>query len=310
MIRMKKINLLIGITFYCVSMLAQQDPQYNLYQFNQMIINAAYAGARDGIATVASVRQQWAGIEGAPRTICLSGHTPILDKKLGVGATIYNDQLGPRTLTGAYGNIAYILKLSQKYKLSFGLAAGYNSYRFNFEKLTYKTPETSSQSLQNQKSGELDLSGGTYFRSNKFFLGFSFSHVASGDVYQISTTTGQLTYRPKTHLFLTAGRSFQLNDNCIFAPTIMIRQVTEVDASNLDLNLNFFLMKKLWLGVFIRSEYGPGFLLQYYVTPKFRVAYSYDSGAGIRRTLGSSHEIMLGFDIPEVKSKVISPRFL
>ncbi|MBK9284350.1 MAG: type IX secretion system membrane protein PorP/SprF [Sphingobacteriaceae bacterium] len=307
---MKKLSILIVIFFYGVSFFAQQDPQYNLYQFNQMIINPAYAGARDGVSIIGAVRQQWAGIDGAPRTICLSGHTPILNKKLGVGVTLFNDRLGPRDLTAIYGNIAYILKLSQKYKLSFGLNAGYNSYRFNFQELTFKTPETNSSTLQNQKAGELDLSGGTYLRSNKFFFGFSFSHVASSNVYQITTATGQLAYHPKTHLFLTAGRSFQLNENCIFAPTIMLRRVTEADIGNMDLNLNFFLLKKLWLGFFVRSDYGPGFLIQYYVSNRFRVGYSYDSGAGIRRSLGSSHEIMLGFDIPEVKSKVISPRFL
>jgi hypothetical protein len=105
------------------------------------------------------------------------------------------------------------------------------------------------------------------------------------------------------------GKSFKINDNFIFAPTIMIRSVN--GKGNGDVNLNFFLAKKVWLGVFFRGGYGPGFLAQYYITNKFRVAYSFDSGMKDARRLGASHEVMLGFDFgKENKSKVVSPRFL
>ena len=305
---MKKILILNLLFLSVVSSFAQQDPQYNLYQFNQMIINPAYAGARDGIATIASVRQQWAGFDGAPRTICVSAHSPILENKMGVGLTIVNDQMGPRTVSGVYGNAAYIMKLGQKFKLSLGINAGYNSYRFNFDKLTFKTPETSTQISQNQKAGKLDFNSGAFLKSNKFFLGFSATHLAAGDVYSYDAGTGVLSYRLRTHIFLTMGRSFVLDENCVFAPTIMYRSVN--NSSYLDINFNFFLLKKIWLGAFVRGGYGPGFLMQYYITPKLRVAYSYDSGLKDKRNLGASHEVMIGFDLPEPKSKVISPRFL
>ena len=36
---------------------AQQDPQFSQYQFNQMVINPAYAGSRDALSAVVNVRQ-------------------------------------------------------------------------------------------------------------------------------------------------------------------------------------------------------------------------------------------------------------
>jgi type IX secretion system PorP/SprF family membrane protein len=306
---MKKLFISLSIISISLSLQAQQDPQYNLYQFNQMIINPAYAGARDGISTVASVRQQWAGFDGAPKTVCASVHSPIMDKKLGVGMTLVNDVMGPRTVTGAYANVAYILKLGQKFKLSFGLNAGYNSYKFNFTKLDFKTTETSSQLLQNQKSGVLDLNSGFYLRSNSFFVGLSVTHMGSKNIYSYEATNGGMfSYRVRTHTFFTIGKSFTLNENVIFAPTIMLRNVN--GTGNGDLNLNFFLFKKLWLGVFHRGGYGPGFLMQYYITPKLRVAYSYDTGRNDAKRLGPSHEVMFGFDFIQNKSKIVSPRFL
>ena len=248
------------LLFAVASLSAQQESHYTQFMYNKLLINPAYAGARDGIATIASVRQQWAGFDGAPRTICVSAHSPILENKMGVGLTIVNDQMGPRTVSGVYGNAAYIMKLGQKFKLSLGINAGYNSYRFNFDKLTFKTPETSTQISQNQKAGKLDFNSGAFLKSNKFFLGFSATHLAAGDVYSYDAGTGVLSYRLRTHIFLTMGRSFVLDENCVFAPTIMYRSVN--NTSNLDINFNFFLFKKIWLGAFVRGGYGPGFLMQ------------------------------------------------
>ncbi len=307
---MKKNILIIIVFLIAFHSKAQQDPQYNLYQFNQMIINPAYAGARDAIAVVAAVRNQWSGFSGAPKTSCISVHSPFFNKKLGAGLTIVNDAMGPRNMFGIYGNVAYILKLSDKFKLSFGLNAGYNRFQFDFNKLTFKTTETSTYFNQTQAYNKLDLNTGLFLRSNTFFLGLSITHLNASDVYHFSDGAGNssLSYRLQTHTFLTLGNSFKLSDHLIFAPTIMLK--SSGGQGTMDLNLNFFLYKKLWLGAFIRGGYGPGFLLQYYITEKFRVAYSFDTGLRDARVLGPSHEIMIGFDFSGSKAKVISPRFL
>jgi type IX secretion system PorP/SprF family membrane protein len=308
---MKKNYILLICFALALAGKAQQDPQYNLYQFNQMVINPAYAGARDVVAVIGSVRNQWVGFDGAPKTTCLSVHGPVLNKNLGLGLTVVGDKMGPRNMLGAYGNVAYVLKLSNKYKLSLGLSGGFNRFQFDFSKLSFKATENNTAYLtQVQTYNKFDANGGAYFRSNTFFAGLSATHLWNSDVYSVTDSLGKnnLSYRLRTHMFFTMGKSFKINDNFIFAPTIMIRDVE--GKGNGDINLNFFLFKKMWFGVFFKGSYGPGFLLQYYVTDKFRVAYSYDTGMKDARRLGPSHEIMLGFDFVKSKSKVISPRFL
>ncbi len=309
----KHILLFLSLVFAFIGK-AQQDPQYNLYQFNQMVINPAYAGARDGLSVVASVRNQWSGFSGAPKTSCISLHGPILNKNLGVGFTMISDAMGPRNMLGAYGNIAYILKLNSKWKLSFGINAGYNRFQFDFSKITFKTTETSSYLSQNQSYNALDLNTGLYLRTNTFFVGWSASHLQNKTLYDYTFTdsTGgtsqNISYRLRTHTVFTMGKSFKINDNLIFAPTVLARRVN--GKGNGDLNLNFFIYNKLWLGAFVHGGYGPGFLIQYYVNTKFRVAYSFDSGAKDARKLGPSHEVMIGFDFSGTKSKMLNPRFL
>jgi len=307
--KMKKIITLLICLSFAIHCKAQQDAQYNLYQFNQMVINPAYAGARDGLSVVASVRNQWAGFNGAPKTSCISLHGPVLNKHLGVGLTVVNDVMGPRNLFGVYGNFAYILKLSNKWKLSLGLNAGYNRFQFDFNKLNFKSAENNTVFLQNQVYDALDINSGIYLRTNTFFLGISATHIGAKSLYNISeANSGNISYRLRTHNFITIGKSFLMNNNLVFAPTLLFK--TTYNSKQMDINLNFFLFKKLWLGAFVRGGYGPGFLLQYYVTNKFRVAYSYDTGVNNAPQLGASHEVMIGFDFSGTKSKMLSPRFL
>ena len=66
----------------------------------------------------------------------------------------------------------------------------------------------------------------------------------------------------------------------------------------------------MWLGAFYRNGYGPGALLQFYATDKLRMGLSYDTGLKDARKLGSSFEVMIGFDFAGSKAKMINPRFL
>lgn len=309
----RKIVLTFLLSIVCGVFVAQQDPQYNLYQFNPLMINPAYAGARDGMSVVADVRNQWVGFEGAPKTSVISGHSPILNKNVGVGLTLIGDRMGPRSMMGFSGNFAYILKLNNKYKLSFGLSAGYNRYQFNYSSITFKNIDNTNANLGKYNEGSPDFAFGSYLKSKSFFMGVSFTHLWARQLLEIDMNDtafkSHLSYRLRTHNFFTIGKSWVINENLVFAPTLATRTVKK-GLGNLDVNLNFFIYKRLWLGMFVRMPYGSGFLLNFYVTPKCKVGYSYDTGFGSKRRLGPSHEVSIGFDFLDRKSKIISPRFL
>ena len=88
---MTRFTLTILLLVFFLDHRAQQDPQYNMYQFNQLVINPAYAGARDALQVIGAHRQQWLGFPGAPVTTCLSIHSPVLRQKLGVVLTLVTD---------------------------------------------------------------------------------------------------------------------------------------------------------------------------------------------------------------------------
>jgi type IX secretion system PorP/SprF family membrane protein len=316
---MKRIIYIYIICLSSAKIIAQQDPQYSLYQFNQMSINPAYAGAREAIAVVMDMRKQWVSFPGAPTTIDLTVHSPILNNKVGVGLNILSDQIGARSVTGIYGNFAYIAKLNNRLKLSFGLRAGYLNYNYNYSKVTYKDGNIAPEADNTKaNSGNLDMDAGLFLKSNSFFFGFSITHLNSA-IYNFSNYTSVPTststainytnsYQLNPHQFIVLGKSFAVNENFLIAPSFMLKSVST--KQTVDFNLNFFIKKRVWLGVYVRQGFGPGFLAQFYVNDKLRIGYSYDTGLGSKRVLGASHEIMLGFDFKKYQSKSVTPRFL
>jgi len=313
----KGLIILTGILFV-FNLKAQQDPQYSLYQFNQMVINPAYAGARDAIAVVMDVRKQWVGFDGAPTTIGASIHAPVLNNKLGLGLNVISDQIGAKSITGAYGNFAYILKLSNRTKLSFGVRAGYLNYKFDFSKVNYKDAnESTITDLSNTNKGTLDIDAGLFLKSNSFFMGLSATHLNQSKLYSIDYTGTNAAGTPQNfntsyvlnpHLFFIVGKAFAFNENFIFSPSVNIRHIQQTNSA--DINLNFLVKKRVWLGVYHRFDYGFGALVQVYATEKLRIGYSFDTGMGSKKRLGASHEIMIGFDFGNYKAKTLSPRFL
>ena len=85
----------------CLSSMAQHSPITSQYLFNGLLINPAYAGSRDALATTLSYRHQWAGFEGAPKTTIATIHAPINKKKIALGMTVFDDQIGVNLVTPA-----------------------------------------------------------------------------------------------------------------------------------------------------------------------------------------------------------------
>ena len=52
------------LTLVVIKSYGQQDPLYNLYSFNQYMINPAYAGIYNNFSANLITRKQWANIEG------------------------------------------------------------------------------------------------------------------------------------------------------------------------------------------------------------------------------------------------------
>lgn len=296
---------------------AQQDPQYNQYMFNQLVINPAYAGSKDAISAVMDLRKQWVAMPGSPQTGSLSLHGPLLLNSLGLGGHLIMESIGPTDWTAAYFDAAYRFKLKRG-KLSFGISAGMVNYNINTSKLDYKDAGEPLLNYTGPRT-KFDINAGFYYYNQSFYVGGSVTHLNKPTLYDasvapISTSPNapniSLFFSLQSHYFLYAGKGFQLNENVLFNPSVMVKYV-QGGTPSADLNLNFLLKNRIWVGVSARLGYGFVALVQVFVTDKFKVGYAFEQGINRIGIQGqSSHEVVLSYDLNIYKSKMLSPRYL
>ena len=90
----RKILILLGfVSLLSFQAQAQFEPQFTQYMFNEMFINPAYAGSRGHMSMTGVYRNQWVGIEGAPKTQTFSGHTPLRNEKIGIGLSVLHESV-------------------------------------------------------------------------------------------------------------------------------------------------------------------------------------------------------------------------
>jgi type IX secretion system PorP/SprF family membrane protein len=312
---MRKIIIISAVLFF-VSLLikgsgysafAQQDPQYSQYMFNQMAINPAYAGSKDALSTSVFFRNQWTGIDGAPKTETVSIHGPLAKKKIGLGFTVVADQIGIKKSIGALGSFAYRIPIRNG-KLAFGLRFGIYNYSYKLDDNMYKD----KADVYNTQLPSLIVptaDAGLYYYTSSLYLGFSATHLYGGRLTNITNQNSD-NAQLSPHYFFTFGKAWEFSDKLIFNPSCMVKTAANVPAT-IDVNFSFLLAQRVWLGLSTRSSYGAVVYTQIYITDKFKLGYAYDIGLNkIGRAGGGTHELMIGYDFNVLKSKMISPRYL
>jgi type IX secretion system PorP/SprF family membrane protein len=168
---MKRLSAHIALLFIMVPVLlyGQQEPMYGQYIFNNTIINPAQAGgyAMNRIGLLA--RNQWVGVDGAPRTETVYANLR-LPGQLGLGIGLYQDRLGPEVNLQLQTDLAYHAKISDKFFLSGGIRLVAAHIRLNLMDVPNVDPgnpffqeNLSSGLMLNAGAGLLLHSGKSYF---------------------------------------------------------------------------------------------------------------------------------------------------
>lgn len=283
---------------------AQQDPLYSQYMFNTLAVNPAYAGSADVFTALLLSRHQWVGFAGAPSTQTLVAHTPLPKQNMAVGFSLLADKIGPTRQTGIYGDYAYRIRTSDETHLSFGLKGGINLYQADLASLTTVDPDAANVNVSSKAMPNFGF--GLFWHSPRYYVGLSLPKLMQNEVDAGAT----MALAPeRRHLFLIAGYVLDLNRSLRFKPSIMLRQVSGAPLS-LDLNANFLLRDRIWLGGMYRVGNSIGVLAQYQVNDQFRVGYAFDLTTNrLGAYNGGTHEVMLNYDFRFFTGRTVSPRF-
>lgn len=308
----KSILILVIALFSTVCAKAQYDAMFTQYMFNEMYINPAYAGSKEAMAVNLTHRQQWVNFPGRPITTSFTLHGPLANDKMGLGMSVLNEQIGKLNRNLLYLNYAYKVKVSEKGKLSFGIMGGIHNQVNKLSELK-ATESGDIQVSQNTPSIITpNFGAGIYYYTNTFYAGVSIPRMID-DSYAFDAT-GEIKKNVKLNVskftyYLTIGNVFTINEDLKIKPQAMIKMVQNAPLQY-DINANFLIKNKLWLGLGYRSGSDVSALIGFQVTPQFLVNYSYDySLTKIQKYSQGSHEITLGYLFSYKQRKVVTPRY-
>src|SRR5271166_321741 len=131
---MIRLLLIFPLTFIFGMALAQQDPQFSQYMFNNMSINPGYAGSKDAICLTALNREQWVGFPNNPTTSIFTVNAPVklFSLNSGIGLTASTDNIGFQSTPSVDLSYAYILNVKNgEGKLGIGFSVGFLSSTFD-----------------------------------------------------------------------------------------------------------------------------------------------------------------------------------
>ena len=325
--------LIILVCGGATSLSAQQDAMFTKYMFNSLVFNPGYAGSNEHMAIAALYRNQWVSVPGAPETQTITAHTPLKNKRVGVGLSLINDVIGPTRTTGVNLVYAYRIPLGGNKKLSVGLQGGVENYVADWTKLTTQSGQDPAFAVPVNKLLP-NFGAGIYYSTPKFYAGFASPHLIEYDLRDNITTN--IYARQARHYFFSIGGAIPLKgDALVFKPSALVKNVGLFAAAakqqqfqnigaptEFDIDLSLLFQQTFWLGASFRSAI-EGFgseptssfdsadiWVSWFLNNGMRIGAAYDYPLTELNTVTQgSFEVMLGYEFNYRTKKIVTPRY-
>lgn len=275
---------------------SQQETNYALYRYTMNVINPAYAGADGSSNITTNIRSQWQGVQDAPETQSIFYSAPFGDK-VGLGASIVNDEVGIERKTSIFVDFSYKLPISDDTNIFLGLKAGGNTFGL----LTNNLKNLGLQddpAVANFDSGfKPNIGIGAYLLNEKYFLSLSAPSILSNE--RINEENGIVTTaNDRAHIYLSGGYNFDIGGDTQFRPSVMLRYVSGIPVS-VDATAAFRFFNKFEAGVIYRTDKAFGGVAMLNLADWMDLGYGYESSSRneISNVSDGTHEILVRFNL-------------
>lgn len=332
-------TLVLVLSATCL--MAQQRAQYSQFALNNYLQNPAITGIEDYTDVRMGFRNQWVGVEGAPRTFYFSAHMPLNKisvktpshvkmkngKKLktsgsdvnnkshkikphhGLGVIAETDKSGAISRTAFNMSYAYHLPVSRYVRVAGGAAAGVLNYSINT--LSLNMDNTSDPALANMalKNTQLDLSLGLWAYSTNFFGGVSTSQFVSKKKDFIRTLSTNQQGPLQTHVYISGGYRIEVSPKMALVPSFLTK-IAKPSPVSTDINLKAIYDDRVFLGGSYRTQDAFTVLAGLNISPTISFGYAYDATTSkLNQFSQGSHEAVLNLKLMNSK-KAICPNWL
>jgi type IX secretion system PorP/SprF family membrane protein len=306
---MRRIPLLLAAALLTSGSWAQQLPQLSQYTSHDYLYNPAVAGSREWFELRSAHRNQWVGVQDAPRTFMLSLTTPV-GRNMGLGGFLYTDHVGPTRRTGAQFSYAYHLRLTERIRLGFGLSLGLQQFLIDGSKITFHDGYDPILDAQLRGSTVPDATFALYLYHENWWFGASAPQLLKNKIVYFDDRDATLSALA-SHYFAMGGYRIHLSDDLRLEPSFLVKYVAPVPVK-IDLTATLRFKEQVWLGATYRTQDALSFMVGYWLKKTFQFGYSYDAIAtNLNRYSSGTHEVMLGITFgkkrPAASTKVPAP---
>jgi len=293
-----------------VSMLAssQQLPQYILQEFIRPGVNPAYTGLEGVYDMVLLTRQQWVGMEGAPRSYYLSSNVPLRSRRAGVGFMAQSQSAGPYTQSEFFLNYSFTVNLAERSTLSFGLRGGLNSYRIRVSDLRVIDP--GDYLFENDVRNQIRLNFGTgiHYTIRNYYVDFSIPLLLRNG-YSPGKNNGTVTENKVDRIYhLQAGASYRVMEGFALEPALAM-WMAKGTPPLIDIRLSADIKDVVQAGLVYRVSGSFSGYFSFRVLDNLVLGYAYELPLAYDYHLSSgTHEVVLGLDFELFNKKTLSPR--
>ena len=315
---MKKIITTAVFCFAVLLCFAQQEQQYTQFMYNKLSFNPGYAGSYDAACITAIYRNQWIGLEGAPKTITVSFDAPLLNKRVGIGLNLTSRKIGIHNRINIDGVYSYRVRLGRG-TLGLGVQGSirYISNDYTDSRL-FATQDINSDGgvpVGEQSKMVPNFGAGLYYHTPKFYIGFAAPRLLSNNI-DFNDISGVLG-KEVEHMYAMAGLLIDVSNSVKLQPQLLIKYAdnSPLDA---DINLSAIFSEKYTVGVTYRAGSGSqnniesiDFLLSAYVTDNVLFGLSYDiSLTDLKDYNSGSLEAILRYCFGKSEGEdIVNPRF-
>lgn len=289
---MRRISLFFVLAIGTFGSWAQQLPQLSQYTSHDYLYNPAVAGSREWFEMRSAHRNQWVGIQDAPRTFMLSLTTPVA-RNMGIGGFLYTDHVGPTRRTGAQFSYAYHLRLTDRIRLGFGLSLGLQQFLIDGSKITFH--DSYDPLMDNQLRGSTvpDATFALYLHHQDWWFGAAAPQLLKNRIIYYDERDASLSTLAG-HYFIMGGYRLHLSDDLRLEPSFLVKYVEPVPAK-IDLTATLRYKEQISLGASYRTNDAIAVMVGYWLKKTFQFGYSYDiTTTNLNRYSNGTHEVMLG----------------
>jgi type IX secretion system PorP/SprF family membrane protein len=306
---MKRLSVILFLSLMYSGVFAQGANTYmptNLYMFNTLMVNPAYAGVKESFSFSAMYSKWWMGWEGDNDMQVITGHTPLKNNKIAIGFQAENQRFGLRNYTNAYLIYNYRIEIGGG-KLGMGLRAGGNYFLNNLS--VADLPQQGDPAFTNDQPFIMpNFGAGFYYYSNRMYAGLS----VPAFLFPKRGARGFETNFYDYNFTFVGGVLLRLSDQFKIKPSAYVQYVPSEPLESIDYHINtsFILFNDIiWLGGSYKSNHGLVGILEFQVTKQIRMGYAYEFPLGDLKTFSNGvHEFLLRYDFSYIV-RAVDPGF-